>query len=273
MSKIDINEIANAAAVEYDMTKNVEFVHKIPEKVIAFLRFRDYVELGVHDSKNPNNKPSVQCMYVFELLHKKHMLEDNEGNKYPALLTVRLPKGKTDASMSRKLFKKMNYLGKATHVSQLLGDAFLADISHNKSGDKTYANIAEDGAWSIRAPRHTKLDDEMNETVVEVPVPEMQGESRLFLWENPGLSEDFIRAMWQTIYIDGTYTKDEQEFSKNWIQELIINSNDWEGSATQTATNPDNFKVTSTEANVDLAEEPTQPDDIDEEDPLADLGL
>ena len=30
MSKIDINEIANAAAVEDDMTKNVAFLHKIP---------------------------------------------------------------------------------------------------------------------------------------------------------------------------------------------------------------------------------------------------
>ena len=259
-------DIANVAAENADLTQEQSFTKALAAEGPAMLRLRSYIELGVHDSKNKANKPSVTCYFLFELLHPKHMLEDSEGNKYPDTVSIRLPYGKTGKSMYRKLFKKMNYSGKYTHFSQMIGDApFLGTLSHNTVEKKTYVNLNKDGEWNIGSP---VVVDPMTSKERRVPIPEMQGDGQLFLWENPGMTEEMIKTMWESIFIDGTYEKDGQELSKNWIQDFIRSNNDWEGSATQSAVE-NTIEVETTKT--DIPEDAKEPED--ELDPLAILDL
>lgn len=268
------DEIASVAAETADLTKDQSFTKPVPREGVALLRLRNYIELGEHDSKNPKNKPSVQCKFVFELLHPDHMHADKDGKHYPDELTIFLPYGKTAASMYRKLFKKMNYTGNKTHFAQMLGDAFLGKLTHNKVGDKTYVNLNTDGEWQIGAPR---VEDLMAGTSKEVPVPELHKPTSLFLWENPGMTEDFIKKMWESIYDDRTYEKDGEVKSMNWDQQTIRDSNTWEGSATQSAVDNDLDLSEPAKSEEPVAEykepEPQEEEASEPTDPLAALGL
>ena len=78
-------------------------------------------------------------------------------------------------------------------------------------------------------PRHT---DPLAGTITELAVPEMLNPIKLFLWDNP------TQETWDSLFIDGTYTKKEGdkevEVSKNWMQEVILSAENFEGSALHT---------------------------------------
>lgn len=152
----------------------------------------------------------------------------------------------------------------------MLGEAFIVNIIHNKSkdGKRTYANIKDkSGVWKIGAP--VKVDDE-GETV-PLKAPAATVEPRLLLWDSPTIEQ------WQSIYIDGTYTKKEGdkevEVSRNWIQNLAKSANNFEGSALQTmilaAVDGDLPDVDDEEEEL----EDKAPEQEEDDDPLADLEL
>jgi len=241
---MDYSKLGTAASQSEDMTQNKTFERELPRAGVALLRLRDYIETGRHESKNPQYKPALKAMLVFELNHPDHMI-DIDGKKVPAIITIRMNKGATSASGFKKLFNVMNLAhgGQFHHFVQMIGLPFLGEIYHNTSGEgakkKTYANLDLAGAWSLKAPVQI---DALTNNQTPIPVAELDGTPKVFLWENGSLEDDDVISMWESIFIDGERevedpkTKEKKMVSKNWIQELIMKNIEWEGSTTQALT-------------------------------------
>jgi len=242
---MDFSKLGTAAAETENMTENKSFERTLPRAGVALLRFTGYIELGRHEAApNSGYKPSLKCILEFELNHPDHLIEI-DGKKVPQTIQIRVNKGQTSKSGFRKLFNVMNkaHGGTYTHFLQMLGLPFLGEVFHNKVGEgdkaKTYANLSQDGAWSLKAPVQI---DALTNTSVPVPVAEVNGTIRGFLWENDSISDEDLVGMWESIYIEGTRevedpkTKEKVEVSKNWIQENIMENIEWEGSRTQALT-------------------------------------
>lgn len=241
---MDFSKLGKAAAESEDMTQNKSFEREVPRVGVALLRFKDYIETGRHESKNAAHKPALKAILVFELNHPDHLIEI-DGKKVPSTITIRLNKGSTSKSGFRKLFNVMNkaHGGEYQHFVEMLGLPFLGEIYHNTTGEgdtkKVYANLDLDGAWSLREPIQI---DALTNTQTPIPVTELHGDPKVFLWENSSISDEDVVTMWESIYIEGTRevedakTKEKKEVSKNWIQELIMKNIEWEGSTTQALT-------------------------------------
>lgn len=241
---MDFSKLGQSAAETENMTVDKSFERELPREGVALLRLREYIETGRHESNNPAHKPALRAMLVFELNHPDHLIEI-DGKKVPQTMIVRTNKGVTSKSGFKKLFNVMNaaHGNKFTHFVQMIGTAYLGEIFYNTvvKGDKTsiYANLDKDGAWSLKAPEQV---DALNNTKTPIPVAEIAGVQRAFLWENQSISDEDVVAMWESIYIEGVrevedkVTKEKKEISKNWIQETIMENLEWEGSTTQALT-------------------------------------
>lgn len=282
---MSFDNIANKAAETVDLTDESSggFTRELPRAGVALFRLRDYIELGHFDSNNPKYKPALKTQLVFELHHPDHIREI-DGDKFPDLLIVRVNHARGGKSRYIRLFKKMNYTGNKTHFAQMLGDSFLGAIHHKADANdpkKIYVNLDdENGDWTIGAPR---VVDPLTTEVTEVPIPEQHGTSRLFLWENEGLTDADVKEMWDSIYIEGENSDGK---SKNFLQEAVKSSNGWTGSQTQQVVDAgvlelpnavtDAALVKTTEA---VEEDSAKPTPVTagttegEVDPLAALGL
>ena len=241
---MDFSKLGTAAAQSEDMTQNKSFERELPRAGVALLRLRDYIETGRHESNNPQYKPALKAMLVFELNHPDHLIEI-DGKKVPSTITIRMNKGATSKSGFKKLFNVMNaaHGGEYQHFVQMIGLPFLGEIYHNTTGEgdkkKTYANLDLEGAWSLKAPIQV---DALTNKQTPIPVTELDGTPKVFLWENPSISDEDIVSMWESIFIEGerevedAKTKEKKMVSKNWIQELIMQNVEWEGSTTQALT-------------------------------------
>ena len=209
------------------------FTFTPPEAGVALLRVREVIELGSKDGEYAGKpKTTKPVRVVFELVHPRHAMNKDDGTFIRNHeLVVSLNKSNSERSKYMKLFNKMNFdgaiavpAGKVPSFSAMLNKPFLGEIHHNvgKDGVKVFVNLDKDGEFTIGAPRIAEVDATMGTPTGEyktIPVPEMNGAQRCFLWET-GVSDDIYRAMWDSIAIVGE-KKDGTPF-KNWIQEAIL---------------------------------------------------
>lgn len=179
-------------------------------------RLCSYVELGpqVHEYNGKETiRPTVHV--GFELLHPTKNIREGRG----MLLGFRkMHLSLHEKARFFKLFEAMRYGRKdIKHMARLLGEPFRLTIEHTEDGK--YANIA-----AVSKPY--TLDPISNDETA-LKVPPLTCPVRLFIWDDP------YRACWESLYIDGTYTKDGIEMSKNWMQDTIRNSPSWIGSAVE----------------------------------------
>jgi len=228
---IDFDAIANAAAESEDQTKMKEggggFDRPVPPAGRCTVRLQQYIELGKQPSNNPKYKPAEQVMLRFEVNSPKHLIELDDGTKVPNQITMRLPKGGKTSKYGR-LFTALNYNGKFRHFAQMVGKgSWLAEITHNvvnegKDNEKTYANLDKNKAWTFTAP---VFENPATGEVSTVPVPELDGDPQVFMFENAGIGDADYKALWDALYIEGEHESgDKKGQSKNWIQELIQGS-------------------------------------------------
>jgi len=232
---MDYSALGQAAAKSEDLTVERKTSREIPREGVALLRLVDYIETGRHEAKNPTHKPSLKVMLTFELSHPDHMIEF-DGKKVPAKMTVRVNKTYSDKGKYMPLFKALNRAlgGGFHHIAQMIGQPMLGTVYHNEWEGKKFANLDIDGSWSFAEPT---MKDPIAGTATPIPVPELQGAPKVFLWEADGMTDAQITEMWESIYIDGTRTNDKNiEVSKNWIQETVMENIEWEGSTTQALT-------------------------------------
>lgn len=230
---MDFSQIGINAAQEDDLTVDKKIVRELPREGIAMIRYVGYIETGKHIPSNPSYNAALKCIHIIELHHPDHMVELEDGTRFPQKMYIHLNKGTTAKSGYRKLFNVMNKAcdNKFKHFVQMLGAGFLGEIYHNAGEkDKKYANLHLNGAWSFRKP---VMVDVLTNKATPVPIPEPSSDLLGFLWENDAVSDEDVVAMWNSLYIEG---ERDDKSSKNWIQETIMENIEWEGSRTQALT-------------------------------------
>lgn len=180
---------------------------EIPEAGSCLLRFVGYVEVGQAEKEFQGKKKTQnEVILTFELVSKKHPPRvTDDGVVIPQRITVTENLSTNEKARFFKLFRVMNWEGKATHMAQLLGEPFAGTIVHKKGvkdPNKVYANLYDHvtGSWTIRPPRVEETDPETGEPTGKfkrIKVGEAVGEQRLFLWDFPDLEQ------WASIFIEG----------------------------------------------------------------------
>lgn len=219
MAALNLKKLAQKAAKSQDLTKESTGGDYIPpEKGVPGLRFVGYIETGkVNGEYKGKPKVSDKATLLFELHGKRWPVGEN-GN--PTIIAIKLNKSTSAKSGYIKLFKAMNYAGNATTFVELLGDAFIGNISHYEGSDgKTYATLKDDatGVYTVRAPF---TENEEGESIAR-KVPEALTDIKAFLWDDPD------KDQWDSIFIDGEY---DDGTSKNKFQKAIRDAVNFEGS-------------------------------------------
>lgn len=234
MTLTNFKDLAKQAGemVNHNETQTVEY-EKAPEgKTVA--RLIEYIETGVQPRKPYNGqprKPVAMVKMTFELLGANHVKEiEVDGVKKLVANRISLPMmplSLNDRANYKKTYEKMKYgRNDITHGSQMLGEAFIIDVKHNKSedGKKTYVNIE-----NIEKPYQV---DALAGTETPLQVREAISDYKLFIFDMP------TKECWDSIFIDGSReeTKDngeKVEVSKNYLQEMIMKSENYVGSAVE----------------------------------------
>lgn len=260
MTVFDFNAMgAKAAAEGKDMTKAQKGGgdYAPPKAGFVLLRMCGYFEIGKQKGSF-QGKPTVKDMVqiVFELSGPNHPpIETEAGEKVPMRLTIEESLSLNEKARFFKLFGRMNYAGKATHMVQLMGEGYKAKIIHrmyakkgeDKSKPETWTGIAAElydkaaGSYTIEPPRREVIDmDESSPSYqmptgqyAAIPVPAMLTSPKAFLWDYSPIEH------WEALFIDGEYPerKDEKTGkviapakSKNVIQNTIKNAVNFKGS-------------------------------------------
>lgn len=235
----DINAIIAAEAetsADMNVAKTGGGTYVPPAAGLARLRLVGYYELGKKDDTfegKPKTTDEVQL--VFELSGPKHPVKVlDDGTKIPQRITVSLHKSTHEKASFFKLFKAMNYDGKAKIMAQLLGKDYLGTVYHKpwKSDPTKISAQLKDptsGAYSIRPPMVEDAETgEVRRVTVDAPITPIKA----FLWNSPS------KAMWASIFIAGQYdaelnadgTVKRAAKSKNVMQERIRAATNYAGS-------------------------------------------
>jgi hypothetical protein len=223
--------IAQAKKSGPDMTKaQAGGGFELAPEGFARARFVGYFELGkVAGEWKGKPKMNDKVELVFELSGPKHAARDTDSGKVPFRVTKKANLSFNENSVFYKLFKDMNWEGKATHMAELLGESFVCKIKHNVvkgdgGKDFTYVNI-EDIARPFGV--NVETGDEYRINVDEPLTP-----LKLYLW-NQATPE-----MWDSLFIEGMFEErknDKGEVtaparSKNVIQLRIMKATNWKAS-------------------------------------------
>ncbi|MBU9376312.1 hypothetical protein KTE28_18460 [Burkholderia multivorans] len=225
--------IAAAAATSEDMNQaKTGGEYTPPAEGACLLRFVGYLELGKKETTfKGETKIEDSVHLVFELHGKNYPLNENGE---PQRITVRLHKSLNEKARFYKLFRIMNYEGKARIFAQLLGGAYRGRVIHKKSTsngkERVFVDLYDkDSGWTIAPP--IVEDAETGETR-KVNVPPAITPIKVFLWDHPS------KEMWDSIYIDGEYPERKNEKgeviaqarSKNQFQLAIKAAKNFKGS-------------------------------------------
>jgi hypothetical protein len=282
---MNILDIANEiAATGPDLTKTTEGgsggTRVAAAAGLAQARLLGYIEVGKHeyDAKVGTakvKKTDPRAILEFELSGPKHPpVEIGEGDAKKSfahtLREVIRNVSLNEKATYAKLFAKMNWDQRARHFSQLLTKPFRVQVSHwvpnAEKPDEKIAQIAKDG---IMSPSYE--DAETGESKTINPVA-LRSAPRLFIWD---AAPEHIGAMWDSIFIDGSYTVGEGEnqktISRNYYQDLIRKAKNFEGSPIQQylAAKGETFLPPKQEAPAGLAPADSTGNATDNDDPLA----
>jgi hypothetical protein len=175
------------------------------------LRFVGYIEIGKQEGTY-QGKPKVsdKAFLTFELSGPKWEPKVlDSGEKLPHRITIELNKSLNEKAGYYKLFKAMNWEGKAKIMAQLLGQDFIGRVVHRayktKFGKEGVAAELFDkvaGVYTIGAPFVEDMDTGESK---RRNIPPALTELKCFLWDHPS------KAMWDSIYIDGEYEERKDE--------------------------------------------------------------
>lgn len=233
MPKDDLwSRIQRAASAGPDMRKpQYPGGYEPPAKGVAYARLIGYFEMGTHEEEyEGKRRDRAKVDLVFELSGPNHELRQLEdGTLVPIRVTVQETLSLDPYKSFFKLFAAMNYADKATHMAQLVGEAFLVEVFHKRSrdGSKVYANLKGPNGYNVTGPT---VRDEITDKTMTIQVAPAITQCKAFLWDMND------REVWDSIYIAGEYAerRDEQTGeiiapvrSKNVIQERIMRAKNW----------------------------------------------
>ena len=233
----NIQSAINEAAEHTDMNearKGGGDGPRIPVAGLVRLRFISYIETGEHEDEWKGQKRKQKKITLqFELSGPKHPpLELDDGRKLPFVITVNEKVSLTEKSGFYKLFKRMNHTGEYKHMAQMLGKEFLGTVVLKEVGEgaekRTYANLRDEGGYTIRPAYHEDLEGNSIKVEVQQPLTPL----KCFIWDYAS------KEMWDSIFIDGQWDdrKDdkgniiEAGKSKNYYQLTIKSALNFAGS-------------------------------------------
>tara|TARA_Y100000310_G_scaffold344203_2_gene455702 strand:- start:714 stop:1220 length:507 start_codon:yes stop_codon:yes gene_type:complete len=160
--------------------------------------------------------------------------------------------------------------GKHKNFLTMINQPLKGEITHNITDEgtekaKTWANIDDKGVWSFVPAERIILDEDgEEESRTPLKVRELHGTPTAFLWENAGLTDDQVIAMWNCIHIEGTRTSKDKDgtekvVSKNTYQEKIMANLEWEGSRTQALTQENILDESLLEEEIEVSDEEDVP--------------
>lgn len=229
----DINDIADTEVDMNEASGGGDYTP--PAAGLARLRFVTYIELGKQDGTF-NGKPKISDKVVlgFELFGPKWPADENGKQPY---VEFEINKSLTEKAGFFKIFKAMNWEGKAKIMAQLLGKDFLGRVIHReytrRDGKKGIAVEFYDKpnqAYTITMPFQEDVDTGESKRIT---VPPATREIRYFIWSKPN------KKQWDGIFIDGEWEerKDEKTGevtapakSKNKFQLKIKGAKNFNGS-------------------------------------------
>lgn len=234
-------EQAQATSEVMDHTKTSEGGPRLPVEGKSLARLVGVIELGTQpqEYQGEPTPPCREVQLVFEVGGKKNIDEfevDGKKIKRGRILRPYTMTMKTSPRATfKKIFDQLDYGRGYKTIFQFLDDVYYLQISHAKTGaGKEYAKID-----SIMSPLVDEVDED-GEVVGQISradsMPPSSYGLQMFSVDSPSLDQ------WNSIKIDGTYTRKtkdedgkevEEEVSKNFYQDAIMNSLDWEGSAMQ----------------------------------------
>jgi hypothetical protein len=247
-SKSVLLQEAQDAQETIDHTKVTKGGGFLPEKGRCPARFVGYVEVGLHaqpDYQNQPKDPAQEVIITFECFGKKNMREvkDDDGKTTMVGRTIRVNTTLklNDKAKFTKLFKAMqNGRSGIKNMAAMLGEVFMLTITHGegKVSKKPYATFWTGSEFALSGPEVEVLDPETGDVskvlnMTELTPPESV-DLQLFIVEKPS------NTQWNSIYIDGTYEKKSknkageevvEEKSKNFLQGMLQEALDWDGSA------------------------------------------
>lgn len=191
----------------------------------AFARLIEVVELGVHPQEIAGQKkePAPETQLAFALWGKAQNGESyhNEETGAPHILRLFPFKiSRNEKATAFKIFRKLNWQGKAKHFAELLGEGYLLPITAQPKSktDATIVNRLDKD--DIRPPY-----EPVSGAPYQIPVAD-DSLYRLFLWDYP------TKADWDALYVEGTWeAKDGKPAqSKNRTQEYILSALNFSGS-------------------------------------------
>jgi hypothetical protein len=192
--------IAQAKKLGPDMTKPLyPGDYQPPDPGIAPARLVAYLEMGLHEEEFEGKKRDREKVdLVFELSGPNHEPRHQDRMIVPIRISVQETLTLEPASSFINLFRTMNYAGKATHMVELLGEAFMVEVFHRKSkdGKKVYANLKGPNGYNIKG---TTVQDPLSGKSVVIEVAPAITELRAFVWKLAN------KAMWDSIHIAGEY--------------------------------------------------------------------
>lgn len=245
-----LSQAKRMGEVEDQTDVSGDFGPNLPEEGKAPARFIGYVEMGTHPQPAYAGKPKDPCPEVFltfEIFGKKNTREievDGKKKKAGRLMSFRQPKKMNERAKFYKLFSKMKGERDIKNMAEMLDEVFLVTIKHGtgkKSGRKYATFQAEDGSFMVGAPIMDKVNEEgdiVGTIDISDKCPPASVDHKLFVTKAPSLDQ------WNSIKIDGEYTRkvrnekgedtdEEETVSKNFMQETIMDSLDWDGSPMQ----------------------------------------
>lgn len=236
-----------------------DFERELPAAGLARLRLISYIEIGVHKDGKPGQEKNKELVKLqFELSGPKHQPKKlDDGRLIPHVVTITLPLSLNEKANFYKLFKRMNHTGEYRHMAQMLGHDFLGTVVHRDNGKegadkRTYANLRDDGGYTIRPP--FVEDPETGESKRVTADPQITA-TKCFLWNYA------TKEMWDALFIDGKYddvVKDgkvvREGGSKNYWQNQIKG-------AINFADSPIGNLLFAGEADLPGAEKPERSDD------------
>lgn len=203
------------------------------------LRFVGYVEVGSHLNKGFQGAPDKvkpEAHLFFEVSGPKHpAVQGSDGVTRPAaVIEIKLPISLNEKAGFFKLFRKMNYAGKAKIFAGLLGQPYKGTIIHRpytrKDGKPGVAvELKNDAGFTIEPPRVEDPDTGEYKALTVAPAITPQ---RCLIWDYAD------KAQWESIYIPGEYparvaedgTVTAPAKSKNYLQEKIRAALNFKGS-------------------------------------------
>lgn len=183
---------------------------RVPEAGLCRLRLITYIERGNHHDET-YKKDKDEVYLQFELSGPKHEPFEVSGKKIPFIISITENLSLNEKANFYKLFKRMNHTGEFTHMAQMLGKEFLGTVVLRKSkdGKKTYANLRDDGGYTIRPPYVE--DPETGETR-KIEVQPALTPLKCFLWNYCD------QEQWDSIFIDGRWD-DQTDEAGNVVKE------------------------------------------------------